>query len=379
MAVRAYVPEQLVGNVSDAEAYLLGAIRWQQATKQVKPRTGYAMLKMTYLRHVLGHRGAGRLIADCLARGLIRRDNSWWAGKESMGYKVGKDYARQPIVGIPLTDGELLSRLVCFRERRIAEAIGGDPVRQWVFDNLARLSMRGGFNAVLASHAGNLDKVNMRIQSVGRLEDRDWWFRPDPKSGRLYHNATTLPRDCRRLLLMDGLPTMETDIGNCQPFLLGATMYDGPSAERSRFMDMCIAGEFYDRLNALLPAPIADRDELKKTVYQNIMYGSSWHVQQAPFKAFERAWPILAAKVKATKYGAGGKSRLPVAMQGAEAEMMFGRVVPRLMNDLPEAKAVTIHDGLLLAAQYAQDAAWIIEEEFVKRYGVSPLVRVKSA
>lgn len=372
---KAYVPSGLAGIIDPGVAFFLSCIGWQTAIKRFKDHHGYVSLKLEYLRTVIGRNGARVAIETSLNNRYVNRDNSWHPGVSSMGYRVLEPWRDQRVTGYELPE-EMASRVLSWQERCIRDAIGGDPARQHVFDSLSALSFQRGLKAVFAKHANDIDRINTRIQAVGRIEDHSWWFARDKKSGRIYHNASSLPTDCRELLLVDGQPAAETDITNCQPFLLTA-LYPGPSPERTRFMDLCISGQFYEHLNGLFPEPYADRKELKQATYQNIMYGRAWHCGQPMFQAFRREWPILGALIAGRKMGKGGRSRLPVEMQGAEADLVIGRVVPRVMAELPGVPVLTIHDSLLVGARHAPAAAEIIRSEITARFGACPPVKVK--
>lgn len=371
-----YIPEGLAGKVNDRQAYLLSAIKWQVSNKAVKS-SGYAPLKLTYLRTVLGRNGAKAAIDSCLAAGWIEQDERWVGGKESMGYRLSKELAGQRLVKRPFDDMTIADRIVKWQAAQITQAINGVQERQYVFDNLGRLDFRTGIKAVLAKHA-NVDKLNSRIQAVGRVEDRNWWFRADERTGRLFHNASSLSRDCRAKLLIDGQPAAETDIVNSQPFLLGS-LYPGPSAERTRYLDLCVAGRFYEEIEGIFSTPFADRDALKVGVYQQILYGNIWHTTQPVFQSFAGVFPILARTIAGMKSGKGGNQRLPLAMQKIEADVVIAGAVGRIMRDTPEWRCLTIHDSLLLPARYAEDAAEIIRQELVNRFGLAPPVKVKLA
>jgi hypothetical protein len=372
---KAYIPSGLAGKVGPSVAYFLSSVSWQAAIKKFKDHRQYVSLKLTYLRAVIGRNGAGKAIEESLDRKLVRTDGSWLAGKESRGYKIEEPWIDQRVVPMELPE-ELSARILSWQARQIKEAIAGKPERQFVFDNLRSLSFRSGIKAVFAKHSARVPALNTRIQSVGRIEDSNWWFSADVRTGRIYHNASSLPRDCRGLLLVDGQPAAETDIANCQPFLL-AGLYPGPSAERTRFMDLCISGGFYERLNSLFDEPFSNRDELKVATYQNIMYGNKWHSTQPTFLAFAREWPILGGMIAGQKLGKGGKSNLPLAMQKAEADLVVGRVIPRVMREMPGVPVLTVHDSLLLGSRYANDAAEIVRQELVAQYGACPPVRLK--
>lgn len=372
---RSYIPVSLVGKVNDRQAYLLSAIKWQIACKAVKS-SGYAPLRNDYLRAVLGHRGAGRTVEECLAAGWIERDNRWMAGKESMGYRIVKRLAKERLEARPFEDPELEARIVTWQEARIRTAIDGRPERQFVYDNLGRLGFRRGMMGVLTREDLTIDQLNCRIQSIGKVEDRAWWFSADKNTDRIFHNVSTMPGECRDLLLIDGQPVAETDISNSQPFIL-SSLYPGPSPERTRYLDLCVSGGFYEHLNGMFEQPFTSRDELKVAVYQSILYGRQWHLTQPTFQAFAAAFPILAGLVAATKVGKGAHKNLPLAMQKLEAGIILGAVVPRIIQEAPEWRCLTIHDSLLLPARYSNDAAEVIRQELVKQFGVSPPVKIK--
>lgn len=372
---KAYVPSGLVGYINPGVAFFLSSIGWQTAIKKFKDHRGYVSLKLAFLRSVIGRNAAKVAIETSLNKEYVRKDGSWTAGEQSMGYRIEQPWRGQRVEAFELPE-EMSCRILSWQSRQIREAIAGNPARQHVFNSLEALSFRNGIKAVLAGHANDMDRLNTRIQAVGRIEDRNWWFATDAKSGRIYHNASSLPTDCRSMLLVDGQPAAETDITNCQPFLLAA-LYPGHSPERTRFMDLCVAGRFYEHLNGLFDVPYSDRAALKVATYQNIMYGRLWHCDQPLFKAFAAEWPILGGIIRSRKSGKGGRSRLPVEMQAAEAGLMIGRIVPRLMAELPGVPILTIHDSLLVGGRYADTAAAIITDEMRLRFGACPPVTIK--
>jgi hypothetical protein len=372
---KSYIPTGLVGKTDPGSTYLLGAISWQTAIKRFKDQHGYVSLKLGILRAIIGRNAAKKAIDGTTRLGYVKKDGKWLSGKASMGYRILPPWSNQRVQPVELPE-DMSRRILTVSQRKIREAIANRPERQHVFNSLSALSFRRGMKAVFASHADNINKLNTRVQSVGRLEDKDWWFSDDKRSGRLYHNATSLPTDCRALLLIDGQPAAETDITNCQPFLLTA-LYPGPSPERTRFIDLCVSGGFYEHINGLFPEPFTDRKALKVAVYQNIMYGRSWHSDQPMFQAFAKEWPVLGRIIAGRKLGQGGRSRLPVEMQSAEADLVIGRVVPRIMRELPGVPVLTIHDSLMIGARFANDATTIMREEITERFGACPPVKLK--
>lgn len=371
--MRGYIPSSLVGIANDKEAYLISSIQWQLAIKNGKAN-GYAPLKLTFLRRILGSRATRQVIAAAKANGWIKTDGAWMAGKVSMGYRLLPPFSREMLAPHEYRDEELVRRVTAIGSLRVNTAIGDRPELRWLYGNLDAVGFRTGIKGVIASQP-DMVRTNLRIQAVGRIEDRDWWFSRDPRTGRVFHNVSTLPRDCRAKILIHGQPVAETDISNCQPFLL-AGEYAGDCAERRRLLGICEAGRFYEELNGLLPVPYASRDDLKREVYKSVLYGTPWTTTQPFFQAFAGAFPVLAGRIKLSK-DQEGHAALPMRMQRAEADLMIAGVLPKVMRAEPDCGALTIHDSLALPARYASWAAGVVKDELVARYGVSPPIGVK--
>lgn len=369
----AYVPQSLADLASDGQRYLLSTVGWLRAIKKVK-KTGHVPLCCRYLQHVLGWRGAYRVVRSCTDAGWLSCDHDYAPRRRAKGYAMAPALARELLVGVPYSDDTIPARCATLYRVRLLAALDNRPELVWMYENLAATSFRGGVRAVIAGHmATDMDRANRRVQVVGRLEDRDWWFTRDPDTGRVFHNVTTMPRDIRPYLLLDGQPVAETDIANCQPFLL-AGLYPSACRERREYLDICVAGQFYEEIGKGLGG---DREAVKVGVYKSILYGGYYSTDDPAFLGFAARFPRLGRIIKAQKVGKGGNSRLPIRMQRMESDLMLGVVLPRIMRELPASRALTIHDSLVVPVRHAEAAAAIIREELVNRYGVAPPVRVK--
>jgi hypothetical protein len=77
--------------------------------------------------------------------------------------------------------------------------------------------------------------------------------------GRAYSDANQFPKRVRYTLLIDGEPTAELNIVNCQPLLL-ATIYPNHSNEWRRYKLLAGAGQVYEAIGKFADL---DRDQAR--------------------------------------------------------------------------------------------------------------------
>ena len=232
--------------------------------------------------------------------------------------------------------------------------------------------------------------------------------------GRLHTPITSLPRRFRDFLTLDGEPLAGVDIRSSQPLFFGLAASEyflgsslgthkgiGPgsgvvgSAEVGgvgRWLGMCAEVDFYDFLRTRVGFD-GSRDRFKEEFFREL-YGPNleetrllthlrdnfpeivdfiFEVKQVPrlwkewralreAQSYPQAWAAFQREFRPV-YG-----RLACQMQSAEADFVFGRVVPRLQE--MGVPAVTIHDAVLAPQQYQTTIREVVEDEF-RKIGVS--------
>ncbi len=140
--------------------------------------------------------------------------------------------------------------------------------------------------------------------------------------------------------------------------------------DETAFVRLCEAGRLYEDFMDRLGLPV--RNWAKEQFFE-VIYGSN-HVQ-SPLKAdFTEVFPSVAEVVRVHKRKDHGF--LPRLMQNVEANFVINTVCRRLMNELPDAPVLTIHDCLLTTPPYADAITGVMREEFA-RLGLSAELKVK--
>ena len=139
-------------------------------------------------------------------------------------------------------------------------------------------------------------------RAVENIQLKEWFFATDQRSGRVFNNITGLPKKLRPFLRLDGKPLVETDVANCQPFLL-LGLY-GNEPEREQFQEWVKDGQFYEKFAAAVGfecSPV-NRGEFKDSVLVFLFD----RVRRTPHKyaeIFAKQFPVLYSRIVMAKQG----------------------------------------------------------------------------
>lgn len=252
---------------------------------------------------------------------------------------------------------------------------------------------------------------------------RPHWCHPCPM-GRVHHHVGNCPSALREYLRFTGYgsPLALLDIANSQPLLLSlvvdlifargfpATAGEGGHQGQGRtrgagrgttthpataphtavrfspdrsvrvgaFAERCLSGEVYDWVatHARLAGDERYDVGLAKHEYMVCAYGDCRMTDNTFGRTVRRLDPEFYAKLVAAKtlYPNG---LLAKYMQRIEAEVMIGEVARRLMLEHRDEPFVPIHDAFLCLPEFVPVVQRIIEEAWLARFGVVPIIRPK--
>jgi hypothetical protein len=188
-------------------------------------------------------------------------------------------------------------------------------------------------------------------------------FRPGYQictTGRAYSDANQLPKSVRDTLLIDGEPTAEIDIVNCQPLLL-ASIYPTRSDEWERYKNLAEKGKVYEALGGFANL---SRDDAKNQ-FIPFIFGSTKPTAKEFFK--EKFPELLEAigKRRQTSHKA-----LARELQNKESGIIVERVCE-------EFKAASIHDGVRVKFSDVEAVKVFIESKFLELWGLIPKLTVE--
>lgn len=381
--------------------------------KEAERRDGFISIPCATIERLIGKRYAAPAMRALVASDILQPQISKETGKHvfSIGhfakpYRLAPNLWERRLAFVPCTDSKLAERIQREREASNVSALCSDPVNTAILSNLGKVGVPPGFADIAADLAEQKGRERRDVAlwqiAAHELAARQLWFsRTDPHS-RAFHNLASLPKALRPMLTLDGEPVAEVDIANAQPLFLLSLYGPSEEAERRDFALTVGRGGFYEALFQNLPRPLSDthrakwgdtladwkadperREAFKTAVLTYVLYASRMGARGAAMerhptnRAFARLFPALAATIGFRLVVRGGASDLAREMQRREAELVLGRVFPRILAELPECAPVSLHDAVLCQARFAPAVKQIVEEETRAVYGLTPTVRVK--
>ena len=320
----------------------------------------------TLSREIYGKKGWSDVVKTLIEIGAIKIDFGYCRKKYSRHYGLLKPF-NQEIQRFDLKVGTLLRK---YRERlkkRAAREFSRSPV-EWVIKSFDDCTFSTSEESMLSAqnfrseHAKNcainsLESVTGHYHSFGRCA-----------AGRLYYPITSLKKDFRKKLLINGEQVVEIDAVACQPFL-HASLYPDSCDEREKYLAAVSSPEFYEKLASWDGGFSGTRDECKKKVFKDLYYGS---IYKKPLPKIWRwfclEYPVLAEQMESVKMK--GNSVLPSLMQKIESNIVIDDCVQRLRDaNIP---VLPMHDAIVVPVSQKEIAQNLLKESWVAVVGFAP-------
>jgi hypothetical protein len=180
------------------------------------------------------------------------------------------------------------------------------------------------------------------------------------QTGRAYSDANQFPKRVRDTLLIDGEPTAEIDIVNCQPLLL-ATIYPNHSDEWRRYKELAEAGQVYETLGKFANL---SRNKAKDQFIPFIFGG----VRAIAEDFFRQTFPELLTAIQERRRQY--REALAHELQSKESQIIVERVCGAF-------QAASIHDGVRVKVTEAETVEEFIKITIFEMWGLSPKITVE--
>ena len=209
-----------------------------------------------------------------------------------------------------------------------------------------------------------IDIYNRNIYSVESINDKHIFYHFD-NYGRLHTNFTILKSFIRKnCLLIDGEETCEIDINNSQPLFLCKLIKDTQTAwvnkdEFDFFKTLVINGNFYQYIMQVIGEK--DKSKIKEMTYK-VLFGYN-RVNSKSDKIFSSIFPTIHHFIKLYKKEWSNHKILAHDLQRAESNLIYNKIIKKIMLLNPEIKIITVHDSLVIAKKYHKIVKSIFEYE----------------
>lgn len=205
--------------------------------------------------------------------------------------------------------------------------------------------------------------------SVDAISDNHIFYHFD-SYGRMHTNFTILKSFIRKnCLLIDGEDTCEIDIKNSQPLFLSKLIKQTQTrwVKEDEFKLFCILvenGNYYqyliDNLN------LKDKSSAKELTYK-VFFGQN-RANSIPDKMFHKLFPTIHNFIKLYKKEYKDYKILAYDLQKAESELIFNRVIKKIMNLYPEVKVVTVHDSIIIQNKWKNEISNLFFSEIFQHF-----------
>jgi len=211
---------------------------------------------------------------------------------------------------------------------------------------------------------------NRNKYSVDCIEQNQIFYHFDA-FGRMHTNFTVLKSFIRKnCLLLDGEETYEVDISNSQPLFLNILMqnenyYHDEGVQFYRYLTY--SGKLYQFI--MDKCPIYTEKKLVKEMVYKVFFGQNR--KNLHDENFENLFPEVYKFIIEYKKSKGDYRSLSHALQLAESNLIFNKIIKSIMEYNPDIKLITVHDSIICAKKYSQIVELIFEEKLKQQFNMN--------
>lgn len=332
----------------------------------------YIPINQEVLRRTISQRQAKAFLNDLHQWDFIE-SIGYQAGVRSRGFRIKPPYDRGPIICVEITDALLANKVKAHakthHEAILARKDGYAHVLRWL--GALTIDEVSASEHVRKHFAADGDPSNSRVVAIDAITYRQ--FRLDiDRSGRAHHNLSNLASDLRSFVSIDGKQLHQVDVACSQMWfmdsLLRGEIQDKLEVERMR--EFLNAG-FYNKLNER-GVPL---EKFKERVFIDVLFGRGDYTNWVT-NAFQAQFPSYAKAIAKAKEN--GHEKFAIALQQAEARVIFDAVKRFVSATDGKVPILTIHDSLVTWPEWTRTARDALEAAFYDQYGANPLLRVKA-
>jgi hypothetical protein len=219
-------PAQYTGTIAnhpDAARWLLNCIYFRRVTRNYAP-DAFVNLHSESLASVMGDVNLVKPVREAMrVAGLIECDDLWWRQRDgmpgkSLGYRIGPALQGKRWHRWWPTGARSIKRIKAVIEEARQPTGLTLPVHHHLADWLTLIQVSPDA-AEVATTIEDKDRRSLAINQLAEIE-RGGWSPSVCRYGRFHSPFTSLVREARGCLSVDGSPLIELDLKNSQPYFL---------------------------------------------------------------------------------------------------------------------------------------------------------------
>lgn len=342
----------------------------------------YICISHRYLHRFLSKERTTAVLKDLLDWEILETDQKHWNGPDpkAYGYRLTEPYRASDLVRVPFIDKRLMDKVAgALGESQVDEEVAHLPgyreCLRWVSQIAIDRSMAEQF--IARTYPERTSQYRHRMDAINRIAEGRIWFRIGKNSNRAFHTLSGLEKDLRPFLSVAGQPLQQVDIGCSQPLFLYLLLRRGaniPNAEEQDMHFLLVSGDPYEVLD---PGHIG-RERTKTRFYREVLFRKTKRTTKVA-KRFAERFPTYSNEIHRLHEEARNCTgpSLAALLQRTEAEVVF-EAVHRFAERTGDAVPImTIHDSLVTTADHLDLAKEVLEEVFMERYSIKPILHIK--
>jgi len=387
----------------DKYLYFISLLNTRRNYKITTKNTDYVYLKATFLRHVNTRDKSNMVINDLVRWGVIeiqknsKGKDTYQAGVRSKGYRFTVQY-RGVKVRTEVINEKMQNRIEKFAYSDIVKDDELLTIEDRFKVFIAKLNnlesdvaskynnLKNAFNDISIEYDAAIehlqklkltgDQYNLSLISLDKILEREFYFKLDMITGRIFTNITNLRKEFRQFLRYQGEPLVEIDIANSQPFLFNKIVQH-KGIHIGLFERLTTQGKFYKYFTKEYNKEYKENKtipDIKEVLFGKVFfcrkYMNNIYKESKLFKKlFPEEFKIIIEE-KEFSY-----RHLANKLQTIEADTIIQKIAIPLSKKIP---IFTIHDSILTTKDNVIIVKKKIDDTFNKIFNLSPKVKVKN-
>lgn len=329
------------------------------------------------LRSILGSKWPDKIFKNLRKWEIIIRYDRYINGKQSFAYGLTPLYYSNQNQTMKLTDKTITKNIGKWKDRLLQ-----DKTIKWLYENLNKVDVSMGIyggiiNSLYYGASFFTEHQHKCIHvAISKILEKDFYINRDLYGNRIHTNITSLKRELRKCLIVDGEPLVELDIANSQPFFFSMVLkefYTDLPEDVIKYTELTQNGTFYQYMSEHLSTPLTP--EFKELLFARVFFCDKFFnsVYDESLKFFE-LFPNVYKTIIDLK--STDKDELNKRLQNMESKMIIDTIVTRIMKDRPDMFVTTIHDGIMIKRSDELYVSNLMMDEF-NRLGFKPTIRAK--
>lgn len=299
--------------------------------------------------------------------GYIFLLRNYFAGDHSKVYSISTDIVNNEILRYHNYDKFLLRKMNSKLYKNLSSnSFISTSLKDKLISDLYHvdINLERSYKFIELLKKENIDSYNKNKFSVESIKNKNIFYHFD-NYGRFHTNFTILKGFIRKnYLLIDNEPVCEIDISNSQPlFLSNLIKYSDTKwvndQEYNLFRELVTSGTYYeyiiDNMN------LKDKKSAKDLTYK-VLFGQNRRNSKSD-KMFIKLFPTIHRYITLYKKDFGSYKILAQHLQKFESDIIFNKIVTKIVLVNPEIRIITIHDSLIVQERWKELVSKIFYNE----------------